>query len=88
MQNFPREYSRNCLSKYHGNIYLLETTSGKIFKSPILTSSKNLEDRFVYLAWKRFVKENKLHFRDRLIFNAPYGDNKLEVQIMRFNPSS
>jgi hypothetical protein len=66
----------------------METASGKIFKSPIFTSSKNLEDRFVYLAWKKFVKESNLHFRDRLIFNAPNGDNRLEVQIIRFHPSS
>ncbi|CAJ2634008.1 unnamed protein product [Trifolium pratense] len=81
--NFPREYSRNCLSNSESTIHLLDIVTGKVFKSPIITSTKNNEDKYVYSCWKKFVKENKLKFKDRVIFNAPDGNNVLQVQILR-----
>jgi hypothetical protein len=64
-------------------IYLIDVGTGGVFKSPIFTSSKNIEDKFVYAAWKKFVKQNRLKFRDRIIFNAPRGNNILEVEVVR-----
>jgi hypothetical protein len=64
-------------------IYLIDVSTGSVLKSPIFTSSKNKEDKFVYAAWKNFVIGKKLKFRDRIIFNAPNGNNILEVQIVR-----
>ncbi|CAJ2669432.1 unnamed protein product [Trifolium pratense] len=81
--NFPRDYSRNCLLKSHRNIYLLDVASGKVYKSPILNSSKGSEDKFIYSGWKKFVKQASLCFKDKVIFKAPKGDNFLEVQIVR-----
>jgi hypothetical protein len=87
LQNFPREYSRNCLSKSENVIYLVDIATGKVFESPIFTSARNDEDKFVYSAWKMFVKENKLRFKDRVIFNPRGGNNVIEIQILR-QPSS
>ncbi|CAJ2632314.1 unnamed protein product [Trifolium pratense] len=81
--NFPRDYSRNCLLRSDNTIYMLEMSSGRVYKSAILTSSKNDEDRFIYSGWKRFVKENRLSYKDKVIFYARNGDNRLEVQIIR-----
>ncbi|WJX67048.1 hypothetical protein P8452_51546 [Trifolium repens] len=80
---FPREYSRNCLSSSDNIIYMIDVATGSIFKSPIFTSTKNREDRYVYSAWKSFVKEKKLRFKDRVIFNAKNGNHIIEVQIIR-----
>jgi hypothetical protein len=65
------------------NIYLIDTATGRIFKSPIFTSSKNKEDRFVYAAWKAFVKEKRLKFRDKIIFDSRNGNHVVEVQVVR-----
>jgi hypothetical protein len=46
----------------------MDSDSGKLYKSPIFTSSKNVEDRFVYSGWKKFVKESKLSYKDKVIF--------------------
>jgi hypothetical protein len=61
----------------------MDVGSGKVFRSPFLTSSRNVEDRFIYSGWKKYVKENGLRFKDKLIFNAPYGDNRLEIEVVR-----
>ncbi|WJX81712.1 hypothetical protein P8452_64560 [Trifolium repens] len=81
--SFPREFSRNCLLNSEPVIYLIDLSTGGVLKSPIFTSSKNKEDKFVYAAWKKFVIEKKLKFRDRIIFNSPNGNNVVEVQIVR-----
>jgi hypothetical protein len=62
---------------------MIDVATGSIFKSPIFTSTKNREDRYVYSAWKSFVKEKKLRFKDRVIFNAKNGNHIIEVQIIR-----
>jgi hypothetical protein len=85
MQNFSRDYVRNCLRKSEKYIYILDLATGKVFRSPILSSSRHHEDKFIYSGWKRFVRENNLRVRDRLLFNSPNGDNFLEVQIVRFS---
>jgi hypothetical protein len=64
-------------------IYLLDCASGKIIRSPLFTSSKNEEDRFIYSGWKKFVKDNRLRYKDRVIFSSRGGDNFLEVQVVR-----
>jgi hypothetical protein len=65
------------------NIYLVDGSTGRIFKSPIFTSSKNKEDRFVYAAWKAFVKEKELKFKDKIILNSRNGNHVVEVQVVR-----
>jgi hypothetical protein len=82
-QNFPRDYARNCLLKSDKTIYLIESASGKIYRSPIFTSSKSEESRFIYSGWKKFIKENKLCYKDRVVFNSKKGNNVLEVQVIR-----
>jgi hypothetical protein len=82
-QNFPRDYTRNCLKKSDINIYLLDQTTGKVFKSPIFTSTTNDEDRFIYSGWKRFIKEKRLRFKDKVIFKSSEFNNVLDVQIVR-----
>ncbi|WJX45163.1 hypothetical protein P8452_32063 [Trifolium repens] len=81
--SFPREYSRNCLLHCEPVIYLIDVATEDVFKSPIFTSSKNIEDKFVYAAWKKFVKQKRLKFRDKIIFNARRGNNILEVEVFR-----
>jgi hypothetical protein len=71
------------LKKYHAYVYLLDIASGKVYRSPLLASARNFEDKFIYSGWKKFVKENELRFGDKLILNAPNGDNYLEVRIIR-----
>jgi hypothetical protein len=62
----------------------MDSDSGKSYKSPIFTSSKYAEDRFIYSGWKKFVKDNRLNYKDKVIFNARRGDNVLEVKVVRF----
>jgi hypothetical protein len=62
---------------------LVDGSTGRIFKSPIFTSSKNKEDRFVYAAWKAFVKEKGLKYRDKVIFDSRNGNHLVEVHIVR-----
>jgi hypothetical protein len=64
-------------------LYLVESTTGKIFRSPIFTSSKSEESRFIYSGWKKFIKEFKLCYKDRVIFNSKKGNNVLEVEVIR-----
>jgi hypothetical protein len=64
-------------------IYLIDVATGGVLKSPIFTSSKNKEDKFVYAAWKKFVKQKRLKFRDKIIFNARSGNNIIEVEVVR-----
>jgi hypothetical protein len=61
----------------------MDIESGKVYRSPLLTSTKNVEDKFIYSGWKKFVSDSGLHYKDKLILNAPLGDNYLEVQIIR-----
>ncbi|CAJ2637263.1 unnamed protein product [Trifolium pratense] len=82
-KNFPRDYSRNCLKKFVINVYLVDSSTGKVFKSPSFTSTTNDEDLFIYSGWKKFVKEKKLKFRDKLIFRFEDRNNVLDVQIIR-----
>ncbi|KAK2397205.1 hypothetical protein P8452_18272 [Trifolium repens] len=81
--SFPREYSRNCLRNSETMIYLIDVATGGVLKSPIFTSSKNKEDKFVYAAWKILVKQKRLKFRDRIILNARGGNNIIEVEVVR-----
>jgi hypothetical protein len=87
-QNFPREYTRNCLKKAHTTIYLVDSSSGRVFRSPIFTSSKHDEDKFIYSGWIRFVKANSLRFKDKVVLNAKHGNNVLDVHIIRGSQSS
>jgi hypothetical protein len=87
-QTFPREYSRNCLSTSDNFIYMIDVSTGRIFKSPIFTSAKNREDRYVYAGWKTFVKEKKLKFKDKVVFDAKNGNHVIEVQIHRRRSSN
>jgi hypothetical protein len=80
---FMEKYSRNCLLKSDKTVYLVESASGKNFRSPIFTSSKSEESRFIYSGWKKFIKENKLCYKDRVVFNSKKGNNVLEVQVIR-----
>ncbi|WJX66778.1 hypothetical protein P8452_51298 [Trifolium repens] len=86
--NFPREYTRNCLKKAHTTIYLVDSSSGRVFRSPIFTSSKHDEDKFIYSGWIRFVKANSLRFKDKVVLNAKHGNNVLDVHIIRGSQSS
>ncbi|XP_045807081.1 uncharacterized protein LOC123899872 [Trifolium pratense] len=81
--NFPREYTRNCLMNSDRKIYLIDVASGRVYNSKIFTSGQNKENRYVYSCWKKFVTENNLKFRDKVIFNATTGDNVIQVQILR-----
>ncbi|WJX45747.1 hypothetical protein P8452_32607 [Trifolium repens] len=85
VMNFSRDYVRNCLRKSDRYVYLLDYATGKVFRPPILSSSRHVEDKFIYYGWKRFVIKNNLHVRDRLMFNSPNGDNFLEVKVGRFS---
>jgi hypothetical protein len=69
--------------KSHTHVFLVDVATRKIFRSPVFTSSKNKEDKFIYSGWKKFVKENTLRFRDKVIFNAFKGDNTIEIEIVR-----
>ncbi|WJX88898.1 hypothetical protein P8452_70939 [Trifolium repens] len=82
------EYTRNCLKKAHTTIYLVDSSSGRVFRSPIFTSSKHDEDKFIYSGWIRFVKANSLRFKDKVVLNAKHGNNVLDVHIIRGSQSS
>jgi hypothetical protein len=64
-------------------IYLIDVATGGVLKSPIFTSSKNKEDKFVYAAWRKFVKQKRLKFKDKVILNAPGGNNIIELEVVR-----
>jgi hypothetical protein len=64
-------------------IYLIDVATGGVLKSPIFTSSKNKEDKFVYAAWRKFVKQKRLKFRDKVILNARGGNNIIELEVVR-----
>jgi hypothetical protein len=83
LQNFPREYTRTCLKKSHAYVYLMDVASGKHFRSPVLASTRNVDDKFIYSGWKKFIQENGLRFGDKLILSAPSGDNYIEIRIIR-----
>jgi hypothetical protein len=67
---------------------MIDVSTGRIFKSPIFTFAKNREDRYVYAGWKTFVKEKKLKFKDKVVFDAKNGNHVIEVQIHRRRSSN